>query len=394
VCRRCRDVLILVALATSCARPPLKPESAADTRPDARNDVAGFGGREGASRGDASIIEVAPTGATGGADRAYARDDAIDASVEARLEAADGADLGGTSPDAVAKKPRVLSRVVNGAPWYATQSTQGMAVDEMDRVFVSDSANVYVVDGSSVSTYLTIGDVVDPPTSESGFGDMDIGPDGQLYLIVATGPFAPVRVVRSAIAHQEQPWVDISMVGQAQELSVISDGRVAIVSNTGFWTFTATDAQHVYDISLLGPADNCATKDLAAAPSGVFLYQSGCNGYPLLRGNADGSGVSVLYQAGSAPPIPASNFLCLARDPLGGFAVVADDPTDYAPRLYHVAENTEGVMGATLIETTPSFVEAKRSQDEAFGFDFCSVATARDGTVFIQTYSQLWKISP
>ena len=53
-------------------------------------------------------------------------------------------------------------------------------------------------------------------------------------------------------------------------------------------------------------------------PSGAFMYLPGCNGYPALRGNVDGSGVQVLYQSGAIPP-GAQTFGCTARDPAGGF---------------------------------------------------------------------------
>jgi hypothetical protein len=140
----------------------------------------------------------------------------------------------------------------------------------------------------------------------------------------------------------------------------------------------------------------CACQDLAADRSGTFLYQSGCNGYPLLRGQTDGSGVGVLYPTSLVGPsdIAADNFLCVARDPAGGFYLAVDDPNDGAPRLYHVADDAQGRSGLTWIETAPSFAEASQQRSNVFGFDFCSLATAPDGTVYFQTYAQLWKVSP
>jgi hypothetical protein len=132
----------------------------------------------------------------------------------------------------------------------------------------------------------------------------------------------------------------------------------------------------------------------------VFLYQPGCNGYPLLRGNADGTGVGVLYNTTITPPsaVSADNFLCSARDPSGGFYIIVEDVSDGAPRLYHLAGDAQGTARPTTdpvwIPTVPSFAQAKKSQSETFGFLFCSIATARDGTVFFQTYHQLWKVSP
>ena len=115
-----------------------------------------------------------------------------------------------------------------------------------------------------------------------------------------------------------------------------------------------------------------------------------------MRGQADGSGAGVLYTTSLEGPstIAADNFLCVARDPSGGFTLAVADPSDDEPRLYHVADDAQGTSGLTEIETTPSFAQASQQKSSVFGFDYCSLATAPDGTVYFQTYAQLWKVSP
>jgi hypothetical protein len=306
--------------------------------------------------------------------------------------------------DGAVPHPRVLSLVLQGAPWYATQATQGIAVDANNRVYVGDNASIFAVDGSVVSTYLTTAEVAGPTALSSGFGDFDIAPDGQLYIVAAKlvqGSAESVEIITSNAAHQAQPWASLATVNQPQELGVISDGYVGLVSRDGFWTFNSNGGSIIYSTTKLGsPGYTCATEDLATAPSGVFLYLPGCNGSPLLRGRADGSGVSTLYetQIGQSltSPVVAANFLCAARDPSGGFYFVVSDTsdTDPAPHLYHVTEDAQGTNGLELIDTIPTFAQAKQSQNEVYGFDFCSLAVARDSTVFFQTYHQLWKVSP
>jgi hypothetical protein len=131
----------------------------------------------------------------------------------------------------------------------------------------------------------------------------------------------------------------------------------------------------------------------------VFLDQVGCNGSPLLRGNVDGTSVGILFdtfigQPNASSPVSAQNFLCSNRDPSGGFNIVVNDASDNSPRLYHIDEDAHGSSGVTRIDTVPSLTQAKRSNGEVFGFLYCSVATAQDGTIFIQTYHQLWKVYP
>ena len=313
--------------------------------------------------------------------------------------AVDADDVRDSSQNPDGSRVRVLSLVLQGAPWYASQATSGMAVDSLNRVYLGDHDNVYLVDGTALSIYLSAAEAAGPSSSGSRFDDLDIGPDERLYVQTSaffTGTGQRSGIVRSGQAHQAEWWVNTSPLDQMQKLAVIGDGYLAMVTSHGFWTISAAGAQLVYQPAQLTSTDNCTCQDLAAGPSGVFLYQSGCNGYPLLRGHADGTGVGVLYNTTITPPsaVSASNFLCSTRDPSGGFTIIVEDASDRAPRLYHVAEAVQGSTGLTWIPTAPSFAEAKASQRETFGFYFCSIATAQDGTVYFQTYHQLWKVSP
>lgn len=293
--------------------------------------------------------------------------------------------------------------MLKDAPWYASQATSGIAVDSLNRVYVGDRDNVYVVDGTSLGIHLTAAEAAGPTASHSDLGDLDIGPDDRLYIAASaffTGTGGRTGIVRSSMAHQAEWWVEVAPLDQLHKVAVIDDGYLAVIKSDGFWTLTATGGELVYDAAKLESTNGCTCQDLVAAPSGVFLYQPGCNGYPLLRGNVDGTAVDVLYNTAvttttkPASAVSADNFLCAARDPSGGFYIIVDDVGDRAPRLYHVAEDAQGTTGLTWIPTVPSFKDAKNSQGEVFAFRFCSIAAARDGTVFFHTYHQLWKVSP
>jgi hypothetical protein len=88
-------------------------------------------------------------------------------------------------------------------------------------------------------------------------------------------------------------------------------------------------------------------------------------------------------------------FVCSTRDPSGGFYFMLGRIGDYVgSHLFHVTETSSGADGLTLIDTVPTFLEASKTQNESLAFDFCSLAAAPDGTIFYQTASQLWKVSP
>ena len=394
--------VLLVALTLACSEERLAPgqgwkgAGGATARGAGGATARGAGGAAGASP---------PRDA--GAERLVRDAGSVDAPGRERPPGKDGgaadavAGEGGAS-DGGGKRPRVLSLVLDGAPWYASQSPQGIAADGQGKVYVADGNNVFMVDGATVSTYLTAAEAAgaaEPGALMPRLGDLDIGPDGRLYFVTSwfsTTAGMRLGVMRSSQPHVAQPWIDVAPTTMdAREIAVIDDGVIGLVSRSGFWTFSDAGGKLAYPPSLVA-SEGCACEDLAADRTGTFLFQSGCNGYPLLRGQADGSGVDVLYPTSPGGPstIAANNFLCVARDPSGGFTLAVQDPSDDEPRLYHVADDAQGTSGLTEIETTPSFAQASQQRSSVYGFDFCSLATAPDGTVYFQTYAQLWKVSP
>ena len=193
-------------------------------------------------------------------------------------------------------------------------------------------------------------------------------------------------VVRSSAAHVVQPWIDVSSI-DVTRLSVIAADRVAIINAGGLYTATATAQTLVYANALLENRENCALQDLSAAPTGTFLYQPGCNGSPMYRGNVDGSGVATF--TGFTPTIK-----CTARDPRGGFYILDEDCPECVFRIYHLADGATDRSQATLVETTPSLADVKAQQTDTLAFEFCSMAAASDGSLYLQTFQQLWKVSP
>jgi len=330
------------------------------------------------------------------------------ASVDAGVEAGGGAGGGGAAGGGAAgggaggsgvgpwctlaaQEHGALTKIIDDAPWRDLKHVGGMAVDAQNRVYFEDTENVWLVDCQNVSTYLTLAEAAAnlPPTVANRITDLDMDPDGLLYVAVSgSGSMANAvaAVVRSSAAHVAQPWLDVSNI-DVTRMSVIARDRVAIINIGGLYTATPTAQTLVYANGLLENRDGCALQDLSAAPTGTFLYQPGCNGSPMYHGNVDGSGVATF--TGFTPTIK-----CTARDPKGGFYILTEDCPACVFRIYHLPDGATDKAQATLVETTPTLDFQKRLLDDILAFEFCSMAAANDGSLYIQTFQQMWKVWP
>jgi hypothetical protein len=383
-----------------CAGTPGRASSPdSGQRLDAPTADAGGPGRDaspsadGAAPGDTR--EVVQSDAPPDEDDDGSTDDAAtpqDASTDAlALDVAVGADI---TPTPEPGRPRRLSLIVANGPWKSFDD-DGLASDAQHRVYHVDGQNIFMIERGVVSNYLTLAEAAGQLGMRAAYYlvDIDQSAEGGLHVLLKgswPGVEASATVVaRSSGAHLLTTWRDLSTY-TASRLSVIDAGRVVFVDYDGPWIATTAGKQMVFPASM--PVRHCYGEEVTATPSGVFLYQPGCMGTSLLRGRVDGS-VGTLYQP-TAAPIYGADFLCTARDPRGGFYVMVNDLSREQPRVYHFAEDAQGTMGITHLVTEPSFGEARQSQSQARPFGSCSMATAPDGTIYVQTGAQLWEVSP
>jgi hypothetical protein len=296
---------------------------------------------------------------------------------------AGNADLLDAAGDAGA---RALHQLLSGITWQVGQSVAGMAVDAQERVYLSDNNNVYLVSCESVSVYMTAAEAayIAGVSSVGGIQDLDIAPDGSLYILLWDA------IVRSTAPHQVEVFKQFASNTLPHRLGVIDNERVAVTDDNGLTVYSATGAQLAFLDSQIDGGQGCAVEDLTTAPSGIFLYAPGCNLWPLLRGNVDGLQISAISTQAN---MLNDNFICSARDPSGGFFTVVRN-LDNQPTLYHVDETAPGASAFVPVTTSPSLIEAQMSTNETFAFDYCSLAVGPDGRIFLQTMSQLWSISP
>jgi hypothetical protein len=331
---------------------------------------------------------------TGGTDAGRSATGGSDAGRASTGGAGNGGDAGdgtGGAPE----PPDTLVQILADGPWDVEQQTTGIAVDSSGTIYVSDSEHVFRVEGTSVFVHLDLADLASAGLDGTlRFQDLDIDAYDRLYVAAGGMLFSSVG------AHELELWSvfdgDATLQSRAH-VGVVGFARVLVVDDEGLKEVTDDGLVSRYGVKALERTADCATEDLATTGSGVFLYHAGCDESPLLRGYAAGTGVDVLYRAGLADskPISASNFVCSARDPAGGFYVVTRQATGFAPILYHVNENTSPNDDARYVPTTPSLASQQMLiWEDPLAFYFCSIAVAPDRSIVYQTYSQLWRIIP
>ena len=304
-----------------------------------------------------------------------------------------GATAGGAGkPSTVNLGTAHLEQIVTEAPWQIGQQTTGIAVDHDGRVYVSDEDTVYRVTGSKVEPFITAAEIRDGLSFDVQFlriDDLDIDPDDVVY-VLASGVLVSV-----AKPHEFEFLLDMRQYTDFYEAAHlgIAGGYTAVAKNDGLWR-VAGEPENVYTAEELGWSSGCAAEDLAVAHTGTFLYQPGCNGSPLIRGHVGGGEVGVLYDtvASDDNPLEAQNFLCVARDPAGGFYVVVDNDLNHT-ELYHLDEQVDDRTAVRRVDIDPTLQSERETEESAFAMRYCSIAVdPSDGSVSLVTFADLWRI--
>lgn len=277
-----------------------------------------------------------------------------------------------------------MVRVVEGGPWEILQDTGGIAVDPGERVFIADGITVYMVEDGVVSTWLEAADGIEAPM------DVDVDEDGLLYVLDTSG----LRVITSSAAHELAVLVDVPQLSTPINLGVVDPGVVAIRSHfDGLWTATAAGAEPLLGERELMGASGCTTEELAVSRSGVFVYQPGCNGSPLVMGTLDGTEPWLAFESDFGEAGAYTNSRCSTRAPGGGFYSVLEFDI-YTLRMAYLEENAGNGGGWGIVETSPSYRELEQITNEPFGFLFCGIAVSPSSTLYLQTGRELWVGTP
>jgi hypothetical protein len=300
-------------------------------------------------------------------------------------------------------KPRALTRILTGGPWKTSQGVKGFAVDPQKRLYLEDDHDVYMIDGQTVTTYLTFAEATAAaaPRVLEKILDMDLGPDGALYLLVSVWPSTtpkPAVIMRSTAPHTADMWLDVSGLSHPTRLSAFSAGSVGVMHDGGLTMFPAAGPVIFSAQAVQRFQSDCGWEVLTGSPSGAYLYSPGCLSTSLYSGNVGGPGPVLLYDRAAfmQPTSIYALFECTGREPSGAFLFVVDQTSHSvdADTIYRTSQDATGANVLEPIATTPTFFEAAEAQNETFAFGFCSLAVAGDGTIFFLTQSQLWKVEP
>jgi hypothetical protein len=259
-----------------------------------------------------------------------------------------------------------------------------VAADNYGRVYwiEGDDGHLAMLENGTLSTYLTaeelsvaVGASAMNPLPAIG---VDSSEDGSLYVLTPTHILVS-RCAHQATVHGQNPGLDLFGVGRTNQIAGIAGDGVRILMIAG--------STLLYPTSVLHETGSCALLDYAQSDV-AFVFQPGCNGNGVVRGNLDGSGTEYVFNFKTIlPGGEFSNSLCTARAPDGGFYALLQLTT--STQLYHYAPDFGGTHGLQTILTTPTFDDAAPSG----AFFYCRMAATRDGrNLFIIAGGKLWQV--
>ncbi len=251
------------------------------------------------------------------------------------------------------------------------------AVDSLDRLYVTDGANVYVVANGVPSLYLASSDLPDDAGIQPGQHGRIV--DSQRW---PRRPALPAARRRAAHLHRA---VGGAAPGAAalpaqphrlllQHVCRGADRFYVASGNDGLLEVTDAGSRILY--GNIGVSD-CVAPDLTALPD-FFFYTSGCGSPPVVGGRLDGSGSAVLHtttaQVGfGRASVPDS--------------VVAFDQA--RPSLFYLA--TDG--GITDIRTTPTLSAFAATQAAFFLTTDFDLIQGPTGTIYLVAGAGVYEVT-
>jgi hypothetical protein len=275
-------------------------------------------------------------------------------------------------------------------PTIWTSLTRAAAIDESERVYVTDGANVYrVVDGKPES-YLTSAELKAVLARDPSNISIDTDSKGTLYIfddgggatmLLSSGAPHEVKVVRAITDATLDPTFPAYM-------QAVDTDTVAFIARQGLFVSSPTSLTLVYDETKLGGSTiSCAAEYLTVTREGFAFYLPGCNGTALLGGKLDGSGfgevMSMDVMRKADPKL--SNFDGMGRDRKGGVVVNMES------RLFSF--DTKGAYAP--IGTNPTMADYQTSTGEVTNvFYLRPVLVGPSGAIYIVTGKSVLKIAP
>lgn len=271
-------------------------------------------------------------------------------------------------------------------PTIWTNLKNTIAIDSLERVYVTSGSTIYRVDANGPTMYLNgaaIAAAIGGGATASSLDilSIDVGPDDKLYLLdenhrkilVSDGP-GSVHVHR-----------DLSDIfGFPRLIGVLDADNILLINlYDGLWAVKNSGNSLLYDQTLVLGGTNCGTESFSVNYDGHFAYLPGCNGSPMVGGKADGTGVGILSTNGIDVGLSGWwNFSGTGRRPTGGYIVNIG-----GARLAHVS--TAG--NYELVHTQPELDALAQSMEgDNYAFDYSQVAEGPSGNIYIISRTTLY----
>jgi hypothetical protein len=281
---------------------------------------------------------------------------------------------------------RVWGLLAGPGPWSFL--LRSAAIDSRERLFVTDGTNVYSISSGATSVYLSNSAIASVlgPQQYSAVQHIDVGPDDRLYLYLTD-----VILVSSA-SGQVSVHRDLRQAGLfGWTFSVVNSDQILMVETLALDSVTATSVSQLYGSDVISDGANCAGQSIAAQADGIFFYIPGCNGTPVLRGKADGSGAGVLLRADQMKPrLSVDFFSSVARRPSGGFLVSTESWQPWSQALVQFDE-----AGSWFeIKTHPSMTDYAQRIGSSGTFHGRPVLMGPSGAIYVVAQAAVYWVTP
>jgi hypothetical protein len=288
--------------------------------------------------------------------------------------------------EAGATAPALWGSLVGPGRWSFLLRTA--AIDSHEQLFVTDGTNVYSISGGATSVYLSNKEIASVlgPQQYSAVQHIDVGPDDRLFLYLTD-------VILVSSSHGEvSVHRDLRQTGTfGWTFSVVNADQILMVESLALETVTATGVSQLYGSDVVSDGANCAGQSIAAQPDGIFFYVPGCNGTPILRGKADGSGAGVLLRADQMKPrLIVDFFSSVARRPSGGFLVSTESWQPWSQALVQFDEAGNWFE----ITTHPSMTEYAQRIGTSQTFHGRPVLMGPSGAIYAVAQTGVYWVTP
>ena len=268
----------------------------------------------------------------------------------------------------------VLKKYVSDAGIW-TFLSRAAAVDSRDRLFVTDSKNIYVIENGVPSVYLA---EADAPTDAGAFVnpeivDLDVASDDKLYVLYS---FTGSWIARVPAAHQFEWVAPTNHFGFSFNMSAATPDRFYVANGyDGLLEVTAADAgsRILYDVGV----SDCAAPNLTAFPN-FFFYTPGCNGSPIVGGRLDGSGSREVFRV-------TRSAIGFGRSLVANHVVGLDEGL---PRLLYVGPDG----GSMRIATAPTL--ANFAAANGIFWNYYDLVQGPTGTIYMVSGRDILAVTP